>query len=63
MADYTVEWRNGAFVRVPKVPATRVVTLDAGDVRQPNWRVWSRPRGARRPGEFQGGWMRTGVSR
>lgn len=61
MPDYTVEWINGAYVRVPKRRATRVVTVPAADVRGSSWRVWSKPRGGR-AAELREG-TRTGVTR
>lgn len=45
MVNYTVEWRNGEYVRVPN-KATRVVPMSELDstVRGSNWRVWGKPR-------------------
>ncbi len=51
MADYTIEWVDGAYVRVPKRRPGHAVELPAGPVRGSNWHVWSRPRGGR-PGEL-----------
>lgn len=47
MANYTVEWRNGEYVRVPKPRMTRVVSLSAADTRGSNWHVWGKPRKGR----------------
>ncbi len=46
MVNYTVEWRNGEYVRVPKRPAMRVVPMSELDstVRGSSWRVWGKPR-------------------
>lgn len=45
MANYTVEWKNGEYVQVPK-RATRVVPMSELDslVRGSNWKVWGRTR-------------------
>lgn len=44
--DYTVEWINGEFVRVPKRRAVRNVTaqiMAAGPVQRLGWNVKVRP--------------------
>ncbi len=66
MADYTMDWRNGEYVRVDKPRATRVIQLAAADKPQGSgWRVWSKPRGGIRAqrGEAFNGSAVTGVTR
>lgn len=59
MSSNLRRWNGQEYVTVRP---TRVVPIVAADVRQPSWRVWSKPRG-QRPGEYQGERTRVGATR